>query len=127
MVILLYLFCHTFFDRFRNLNRYFQAKSEDFDTEFLDYILAVKLVSSLEEAVEHQQPRRKGPVRPKMRYAHQGGQNPPIIVIHGNALDAISDSYKRYLEKHFRETFSLTGTPLRIELRSGKNPFDQKK
>lgn len=86
-----------------------------------------KLTRALEEAVEHQQPRRKGPVRPKMRYAHQGGQNPPIIVIHGNALEAISDSYKRYLEKHFRETFSLTGTPLRIEFRTGKNPFDRDK
>jgi len=82
-----------------------------------------KLTRALLEAVEHQQPRRKGSIRPKLRYAHQGGQNPPVIVIHGNALDAIDANYKRYLEKHFRETFSLVGTPLRIELRSGKNPF----
>lgn len=82
-----------------------------------------KLTRALIEAVERQEPRRKGSIRPKLRYAHQGGQNPPIIVIHGNALDAIDDNYKRYLEKHFRETFSLVGTPLRIELRSGKNPF----
>lgn len=82
-----------------------------------------KLTRALIEAVEHQQPRRKGSIRPKLRYAHQGGQNPPIIVIHGNALEAIDDNYKRFLEKHFRETFSLVGTPLRIELRSGKNPF----
>jgi GTP-binding protein len=82
-----------------------------------------KLTRALIEAVEHQQPRRKGSIRPKLRYAHQGGQNPPIVVIHGNALEAIDDNYKRYLEKHFRETFSLVGTPLRIELRSGKNPF----
>ena len=82
-----------------------------------------RLTRALIEAVEHQQPRRKGSIRPKMRYAHQGGQNPPVVVIHGNALDAIDDNYKRYLEKHFRETFSLVGTPLRIELRSGKNPF----
>lgn len=82
-----------------------------------------KLTRALIEAVEHQQPKRKGSIRPKMRYAHQGGQNPPIIVIHGNALEAIGDVYKRYLEKHFRETFNLTGTPLRIEMRSGKNPF----
>lgn len=82
-----------------------------------------KLTRALIEAVEHQQPKRKGSIRPKMRYAHQGGQNPPIIVIHGNALDSIGDVYKRYLEKHFRETFSLVGTPLRIEMRSGKNPF----
>lgn len=82
-----------------------------------------RLTRALIEAVEHQQPRRKGSVRPKLRYAHQGGQNPPIVVIHGNALEAIDANYKRYLEKHFRETFSLTGTPLRIELRSSKNPF----
>lgn len=82
-----------------------------------------KLTRALIEAVEHQQPRRKGSIRPKLRYAHQGGQNPPVVVIHGNALEAIDDNYKRYLEKHFRETFSLVGTPLRIELRSSKNPF----
>jgi len=82
-----------------------------------------KLTRALMEAVEHQQPRRKGAIRPKLRYAHQGGQNPPVIVIHGNALEVIDSNYKRYLEKHFRETFSLVGTPLRIELRSGRNPF----
>jgi GTP-binding protein len=84
-----------------------------------------KLTRALLDAVEHQQPRRKGSFRPKLRYAHQGGQNPPIIVIHGNGLEGIDANYKRYLEKHFRETFSLVGTPLRIELRSGKNPFAQ--
>ncbi|HJW56856.1 MAG TPA: ribosome biogenesis GTPase Der [Burkholderiaceae bacterium] len=82
-----------------------------------------KLTRALIEAVEHQQPRRKGSIRPKLRYAHQGGQNPPIVVIHGNALDGIDENYKRYLEKRFRETFSLVGTPLRIELRSSKNPY----
>ena len=82
-----------------------------------------RLTRALIEAVEKQEPKRKGSIRPKMRYAHQGGQNPPIIVIHGNALDAISEPYKRYLEKHFRDTFNLVGTPLRIELRVGKNPF----
>jgi GTP-binding protein len=84
-----------------------------------------QLTRSLQEALDHQQPRRKGSVRPKLRYAHQGGQNPPVIVIHGNTLNAIDESYKRYLEKHFRESFSLVGTPLRIELRSGKNPFSK--
>ena len=82
-----------------------------------------KLTRALIEAVEFQQPRRRGPVRPKLRYAHQGGQNPPIIVIHGNALDAVTETYKRYLENRFRETFSLTGTPLRIEFRSSTNPY----
>ena len=84
-----------------------------------------RLTRALIEAVEHQQPRRKGSIRPKLRYAHQGGMNPPIVVIHGNSLDAIDDNYKRFLEKHFRETFSLVGTPLRIEFRSGKNPFSR--
>ncbi len=85
-----------------------------------------KLTRALIDAVEFQQPRRRGPVRPKLRYAHQGGQNPPIIVIHGNALDAVTETYKRYLENRFRETFSLTGTPLRIEFRSSTNPYAEK-
>ena len=84
-----------------------------------------QLTRALQEALDHQQPRRKGSIRPKLRYAHQGGQNPPIIVIHGNALESIESSYKRYLEKHFRDSFSLTGTPLRIEFRSGTNPFSR--
>ena len=84
-----------------------------------------RLTRALQEAIEKQEPKRKGSTRPKMRYAHQGGQNPPIIVIHGNALDGITEPYKRYLEKHFRDTFDLIGTPLRIELKSGKNPFDK--
>jgi GTP-binding protein len=82
-----------------------------------------RLTRALQEAIEKQEPKRKGTTRPKMRYAHQGGQNPPIIVIHGNALEAVSEPYKRFLEKHFRDTFDLVGTPLRIELRTGKNPF----
>ncbi|WP_338765069.1 ribosome biogenesis GTPase Der [Massilia sp. METH4] len=85
-----------------------------------------KLTRALQEAIEKQEPKRKAGLRPKMRYAHQGGMNPPVIVIHGNSLDAVSEPYKRYLEKHFRDTFSLVGTPLRIELRTGKNPFDKR-
>jgi GTP-binding protein len=82
----------------------------------------------LKDAIEHQPPpRTKGAIRPKLRYAHQGGKNPPIIVIHGNGLDHISQDYRRYLERHFRDAFSLTGTPLRIEFRTGKNPFDPEK
>ena len=84
------------------------------------------LTRLLAEAVSYQQPKRAGTVRPKLRYAHQGGQNPPIIVIHGNALDHVTDAYKRYLESRFREHFKLQGTPLRIELKSSYNPFDEK-
>ena len=85
-----------------------------------------KLTRFLLAAVQHQAPPRSGPVRPKMRYAHQGGQNPPIIVIHGSALNKVSEGYKRYLEGWFRERMGLEGTPLRIELRSGANPFAPK-
>ena len=84
------------------------------------------LTRLLQDAVEHQAPRRDGNFRPKMRYAHQGGMNPPLVVIHGNSLDHITDAYKRYLEGRFREHFKLTGTPMRIEFRSGKNPFDDR-
>ncbi|WP_201525117.1 ribosome biogenesis GTPase Der, partial [Bordetella pseudohinzii] len=66
-----------------------------------------KLTRELQAAVEQQQPPRKGIFRPKMRYAHQGGQNPPLIVVHGSALDAIPDSYRRYLETRFRNAFDL--------------------
>lgn len=82
-----------------------------------------KLTRALHVAVEQQQPPRKGIYRPKMRYAHQGGQNPPLIIIHGSALDAIPDSYRRYLESRFRDEFELAGTPLRIEFKSSRNPY----
>ncbi len=82
-----------------------------------------RLTRALHEAVERQQPARRGPVRPKMRYAHQGGQNPPIIVIHGSALQHVTEAYRRYLEGWFRDHFGLVGTPLRVEFRSGSNPY----
>ncbi|WP_294639152.1 ribosome biogenesis GTPase Der [uncultured Aquabacterium sp.] len=84
------------------------------------------LTRLLAEAVQFQQPKRAGAFRPKLRYAHQGGQNPPVIVIHGNSLEHVSESYKRFLEGRFREHFKLTGTPLRIEMKSSHNPFDDK-
>ncbi|WP_416757774.1 ribosome biogenesis GTPase Der [Roseateles sp. So40a] len=81
------------------------------------------LTRLIQEAVQHQQPQRAGISRPKLRYAHQGGMNPPIVVIHGNALEGVSDVYKRYLEGRIRDHYKLVGTPMRIELRSSKNPF----
>jgi GTP-binding protein len=86
-----------------------------------------QLTRVLEEAIQKQQPPRVGSFRPKMRYAHQGGSNPPLIIIHGSALDKIPESYRRYLEKTFCDAFKLQGTPLRIEFKSGKNPFAEKK
>jgi len=85
-----------------------------------------RLTRALQAAVARQQPPRSGLVRPKLRYAHQGGTNPPVIVIHGNAVDQVPASYIRFLEHFFCETFELSGTPLRIELRQGTNPFVQR-
>jgi GTPase len=82
-----------------------------------------KLTRALQAAVMRQMPPRAGSLRPKMRYAHQGGMNPPVIVIHGNSLNHVSDSYRRYLEGHFRAEFELAGTPLRVEFRTGRNPY----
>jgi len=82
-----------------------------------------RLTRILMLAVQQQQPPRAGMVRPKMRYAHQGGSNPPRIIVHGTALDHVSDSYRRYLERFFRDAFKLTGTPLKVEFKTGRNPF----
>lgn len=84
------------------------------------------LTRLLLEAVQFQSPQRAGMFRPKLRYAHQGGMNPPVIVIHGNSLEHVTESYKRFLEGRFRREFDLVGTPLRIEMKTSKNPFDDK-
>jgi GTPase len=86
-----------------------------------------KLTRALQAAVEQQQPPMSGRFRPKMRYAHQGGSNPPIVVIHGSGLDGVKDTYKRYLEHQFQQAFKLKGTPMRIEFRSSVNPFEGKR
>lgn len=85
-----------------------------------------KLTRVLQTALERQQPPRAGLIRPKMRYAHQGGMNPPVIVIHGNALQHISEAYTRYLTQTFRKAFHLQGTPLRIQYNVNANPYDEK-
>jgi GTP-binding protein len=86
-----------------------------------------RLTRVLIESVERQQPPRKGLTRPKLRYAHQGGMNPPLIVIHGNALDAVPESYRRYLEGRFRDAFSLQGTPLKVQFKTSTNPYLKKR
>jgi GTP-binding protein len=82
-----------------------------------------RLTRTLQLAVERQQPPRAGTVRPKMRYAHQGGVNPPLVIVHGSALGRVPDSYRRYLERFFAEVFQLRGTPLRIQFKTGVNPY----
>jgi GTPase len=84
-----------------------------------------KLTQVLAKATQAHQPPQHGPFRPRLKYAHQGGSNPPLIIIHGTAVDKIGDSYKRFLENRFREAFQLSGTPLRVEFRQGANPFDR--
>ena len=79
----------------------------------------------LQEAVAHQQPPRAGRFRPKLRYAYQGGMSPPVVVVHGTSLDAVPESYKRYIEGRIRDHFKLVGTPLRLQMRSADNPFDK--
>ncbi len=81
------------------------------------------LTRLLLEAVQFQTPKKNGAYRPKLRYAHQGGMNPPIIVVHGNSLEHVTETYKRFLEARFRKAFNLTGTPLRIQMKSSANPF----
>lgn len=84
------------------------------------------LTRLLLEAVQFQSPKRSGMFRPKLRYAHQGGMNPPVIIIHGNSLEHVTAAYKRYLEGRFRKEFDLVGTPMRIELKTSSNPFSDK-
>jgi GTPase len=82
------------------------------------------LTRLLQESVALQAPKRSGMFRPKLRYAHQGGMNPPVIVIHGNSLEHVDDAYRRFLEGRFRKAFDLVGTPLRIEFKTSANPYD---
>lgn len=84
------------------------------------------LTRLLLEAVQFQTPKKVGMYRPKMRYAHQGGMNPPVIVVHGNSLEHVTEAYKRFLEGRFRKEFDLVGTPLRIEMKTSHNPFADK-
>ena len=82
-----------------------------------------ELTRILEWTVQEHQPPMVHGRRIKLRYAHQGGQNPPIIVIHGNQTEALPTAYKRYLVNRFRDILKLSGTPIRLEFKSGENPF----
>jgi GTP-binding protein len=82
-----------------------------------------ELSEAVAAAVEAHQPPLVNGRASKLRYAHQGGRNPPAVVIHGNRIADLADSYKRYLENFFRKRFKLVGTPVRLEFREGSNPF----
>ena len=83
-----------------------------------------RLTRVLQDAVAQHQPPRSGNFRPKPKYAHQGGSNPPVIVVHGTHLEGMPDAYKRYLENVFRTAFNLAGTPLRVDFKANYTPFD---
>ena len=86
-------------------------------------LAASGLTRELERAVDHAPPPLVRGRRIKLRYAHQGGSNPPVIVVHGNQTELVPASYRRYLAARFRSAFALVGTPLRVEFRTGANPF----
>ena len=86
-----------------------------------------ELTRVLEAAIESHQPPLVRGRRIKLRYAHQGGRNPPIVVIHGNQTDHVPDAYRRYLVNVFRKAFDLIGTPVRVTFRGEENPFAGKR
>lgn len=86
-----------------------------------------QLTKILLETVESHNPPLVNGRRIKLRYAHSGGHNPPIIVIHGNQLDSLPDSYRKYLANSFQTRLKLTGTPVKIEVKNSENPFREKK
>ena len=107
----------------RGIDGLFASIQSAYDAAFIK-MPTPKITRVLQSAIERQQPARAGLVRPKMRYAHQGGMNPPVIVIHGNSLQHVADSYTRYLTQTFRKAFNLQGTPLRIQYNISDNPSE---
>ena len=99
----------------RSVIKAYESSSRKFSTPQINEVLANAILS-------HQPKIIKG-IRPKLKFAHQGGLNPPTIIIHGNHLTDIRKDYVRYLETFFRKAFNLVGTPLRVELKNGKNPY----
>jgi GTPase len=110
----------------KGINELFAAINQAYASAFIK-LSTPKVTRVLLEAINRQPPTYKGQFRPKLRYAHQGGSNPPTIVVHGNSLDAITKSYTKYLERSFRKVFDLVGTPLRIEYKTSENPFEGRK
>jgi GTP-binding protein len=85
-----------------------------------------EITEVLQQAMDKVQPPLVKGRAAKFRYAHQGGRNPPRIIVHGNRLDTLPESYKRYLEHFVRDRYKLVGVPIRLEFRASKNPFEGK-
>ena len=81
----------------------------------------------LQDAISQMPPPMSSRRPVRLKYAHQGGRNPPVVVIHGNNVKSVPDNYRRYLEKYFRERFDLFGADVRVVFRAGSNPFDKKR
>lgn len=86
-----------------------------------------RLTRALMAATAAHQPPMNGLSRPKLRYAHQGGHNPPVVIVHGSGVASIDATYRRYLEGALRDAFKLRGTPLRVDFKQGANPYADKK
>lgn len=104
---------------FQSIRRAYSSATKDLSTP--------RLTRILEDAVSAHQPPLVRGRRIKLRYAHQGGRNPPVIVIHGNQTEEVPKAYQRYLSNTFRDVLQLQGTPLRVEFKTGKNPFEGKR
>lgn len=106
-------------DLMRMVNTAYDASMRDLQTP--------ELTRVLETAMQQHQPPLVRGRRVKLRYAHQGGRNPPIIIVHGNQVQHVPEAYRRYLAGVFRKNFRLEGTPVRVEFRSDENPFKGKR
>ena len=100
---------------FESVKEAYECATQKMTTSMLTRILQI--------AVDEHQPPMIGGRRVKLKYAHPGGYNPPIIVIHGNQVDKLPDSYKRYLSNHFRRSLKIIGSPIRLQFQKGNNPF----
>ena len=104
---------------FKDIDQAYASAMQNFSTP--------RLTRLLQDLVAQHAPPLINGRRIKLRYAHAGGHNPPVIVIHGNQLNVLPDSYQRYLSKNFVEHLALVGTPLKLQFKSGENPFKDKK
>ena len=100
---------------FDSVKEAYECATQKMTTSMLTRILQI--------AVDEHQPPMISGRRVKLKYAHPGGYNPPIIVIHGNQVDKLPDSYKRYLSNHFRRSLKIIGSPIRLQFQEGNNPF----
>ena len=104
---------------FDSVKEAYECATQKMTTSMLTRILQI--------AVDEHQPPMISGRRVKLKYAHPGGYNPPIIVIHGNQVDKLPDSYKRYLSNHFRRSLKIIGSPIRLQFQEGNNPFASKR